>query len=500
MPVTTKHSDYMKQIDDWTQCRDAAEGSRAVKARGALYLPMLLEQTPAEYDAYKARALWYGATARTIQGLGGSVFRKPMQLDGVKAMEEQLKDITLTGITLESFCKQALEEVLKIGRYGILVDMPKVVEGKDPGRPYWVPYKAEQIRNWTTEQVDGDTVLTQVVLNEEHLEKDAKDQFEQKCTEQYRVLRLINKAYTVELWRKRESSEGKADEWYIAETINPVKRGQPLDYIPFSFVGPTNVAPAPERPPLLDLTEVNLSHYRTSADLEHGRHFCGLPTPWVAGFNTDDTKLRIGSSVAWVSDKPEAHAGMLEFTGQGLGALERAIEEKQAQMAVLGARMLEPQKKSVEAADTHEARQSGETSALQSLAGSVEQAITQCLQWHSDWIGQAGEPTCELNKVFVEARMSPAELAELVKTWQAGGMAQETLYWNMQRGELTRPGVTFEEEKKLIEEQAPAMLPLGEGLDPDEDPENQPPGGPKPGGFPPKPAAKPAAKPPQEEE
>ena len=474
MPVTTTHPDYDTHHCDWEQCRTAANGSRAIKDAGEKFLPKLTEQDQAEYDAYKMRALWYGATARTIQGLGGSIFRKAMQLDVPTAIEEHAKDITMTGVTLETFCKKAVNEVLTVGRYGILVDMPKEVDGIAPeqSRPYWVGYTAEQITNWHTSRVGSETVLTQVVLFENHLEADPTDQFVVKSVPQYRVLRLVNKEYMVEIWRKKKVADGDSEEWSIHETISPTFRRKPLEYIPFCFIGPTDVEPSPEKPPLLDLVDVNLSHYRSSADLEHGRHFTALPTAWVAGFPTEDgkTKLRIGSDTAWVSDRPEAHCGMLEFTGQGLGALEKALEHKEALMAILGARMLEPQKKSVESADTHNTRQAGETSALQGLAGSVEIAFTRCLTWHAMWMGQADPTvTLELNKVFTENRMQPAELAELVKTWQAGGMSDETLYWNMQRGELTRPGVDFEEEKELIDAQAPARLALTDdpNLDPD---------------------------------
>ena len=473
MPVTTKHHLYDKRKLDWDQCRDAAEGSRAIKEGAETYLPKLTEQTQAEYDAYKMRALWYGATARTIQGLTGSIFRKPLQLELPAPLDDHAKDITLTGVTLESFCKKAVEAVLTFGRYGILVDMPKEEPGALPeqNRPYWAPYTAENITNWQTARVGGETVLTMVVLYEDHLEANPTDPFEVKCVPQYRVLRLINKEYVVEIWRKKTTAaDAEKSDWILHETISPTFRGKPLEYIPFCFLGATDLEPTPEKPPLLDLVDVNLSHYRSSADLEHGRHFTALPTAWVAGFPTEETKLRIGSETAWVSDKPEAHCGMLEFTGQGLGALEKALEHKEALMAILGARMLEPQKKSVEAADTHTARQAGETSALQSLAGSVELGFQKCLTWHARWMGQEEpEITCEVNKVFVEARMQPAELAELVKTWQAGGMSDETLYWNMQRGELTRPGVDFEEEKELMDAQAPARLPLTDdpSLDPD---------------------------------
>src|SRR5206468_661127 len=134
-------------------------------------------------------------------------------------------------------------------------------------------------------------------------------------------------------------------------------------FIPFTFVGATSLSPNVDKPPLLDLVEVNLSHYRSSADLEHGRHYTALPTPWVSGMRPD-SNLRIGAGVAWVLEDPTAKAGMLEFTGQGLQALEKALESKEKQMAVLGARLLEMQPRLQETAEAVRLRHNGDAATL----------------------------------------------------------------------------------------------------------------------------------------
>jgi len=458
MPVTSQHPEYQQHQAHWQQCRDAADGEDAVKARAEQYLPRLTEQTDDEYNAYRKRASWYGATGRTVQGLAGAVFRKPPVVTVPPALEPHLKDITMNGVDLDGFAKTAITEVLKVGRYGILVDMGK--DQQELQRPYWVGYRAEQIINWATRQLQGDTILTMVVLEEEHREDDPRDAFQQKTELQYRVLWLRGGQYEVEIYRKApQPVEG--EEWVLAETIVPTIRNKPLPFIPFVFVNPTQLTTCVEKPPLLDLVVVNLSHYRNAADHEHGIHHTALPTPWVAGFPTD-TVLKIGPSIAWVASDPNAKAGMLEFTGDGLGTIERALDRKERHMAILGARMLEEHKKAVEAAETLRIRGAGEHSVLASLAGTTEAAVRMCLQWHAQWNTLDGTSiTADFNKDFYDVRMDPVELGELMKAWQGGAISHETLYWNMQRGELTRPGVTFEDEQELIDEEEPATIPLG---------------------------------------
>lgn len=452
MPVSSHHAEYDRVARQWQRCRDAIGGSDAIKDAASQYLPALSGQTAEEYDGYKARALWYGASARTVQGLTGSVMRKDPTFEVPEALKPFLSDITSTGVPIQAFTKSLVQDVLAVGRCGVLVDLPKTGAAS---RPYWVSYCAEQIINWGTRVVNGVNILSLVVLQECLQTPHPTDRFTFQPTKGYRVLTLNEDGhYVVELY---STENGVPD-----EVITPTFKGRPFDYIPFCFFGPTSITPDIEKPPILDLVDVNLSHYRSSADLEHGRHFCGLPTPWVAGF-PEKTHLEIGSAVAWVASDPNAKAGMLEFTGQGLQALEKALESKERLMAVLGARLLEEQKKAVEAADTLQTRYAGEQSVLRSVAGTIGSGLSQLLKWTGLWMGLsptiAQDATAKLNTDFMDTQMSFTELESLVRTWQAGAISYETLYYNMERGEVSRPGIDWETEREQIDTEAPGLLP-----------------------------------------
>jgi hypothetical protein len=459
MPVDSHHPEYQTRIEQWTRCRDAHEGGDRIKAKGEGYLPKLSGQTPDEYKAYVQRAEWYGATARTVQALTGAVMRKDPKIVVPDAMTFHLEDITLGGLPLTSFATLLLTETLVAGRAGVLVDLPRTPGGIVYGgvRPYWVRYPAESIVNWRMETREGVPTLTLVVLCE-NIEELTDDEFVVECATQYRVLVLTpDGRYLVRLYRKDRTT----GTYVVIEEIIPTFRGAPLTYIPFCFIGPTDLLPTPAKPPLLDLVDLNLSHYRTSADLEHGRHFCGLPTPWVAGVSKE-ASLKIGSATAWMFEDANAKAGMLEFSGQGLGALEKGAESKERRMAILGARMLEEQKLGVEAAETLQLRSTGERSALQAQAVMLSLALTRLLRWHAAWLGIKALDTISagLNMDFMSATMTSTELTALMQAWQSGAISYETFYWNLQRGEIARPGIEVETERELIDNQQPVLMPL----------------------------------------
>lgn len=501
MPVNSEHRDYEAFKEKWQRCRDAAGGTDAVKAQGVKYLPMLEGHIGVDfgifgtaYDGYLKRALFYPAVDRTIGGLVGVMFAHPPTAKEVAdTHQKQFDDITQTGVSLSQYALLQAREVITVGRVGTLVefpqDTPPVTNGQQPipQRPYWIQYKAEQIINWRTKRVGGIDKLSMLVLLEmietPKMENGVADDFVMELIPQYRVLYLdVLGNYAVQLWRERTDESGKRIQKSFVKFEDPripLRRGKPLNFIPFSFASPIGIDPTPQHPPLLDLVDVNLSHYRTSADQEHGAHFTACPTPVVTGhtLSRDATgqineSLAIGSGTAWVFPDPNADAKMLEFSGAGLEALKDLKEEKRLLMITLGARMLETQKNDAEAAETVRLRHAGEASAIGVASQSLSQHLTQCLRMHLFWTGLdeavADKALIELNPEAME-QLTADEMTQLVAAWQAGAISKKTLYWNLQWGEWARPDVEFEEEEKEIESEEPDDPPLDPDLA-DQDP------------------------------
>lgn len=464
--VDTTHPSYDCCAPMWDKCRDALAGEDAVKLKGATYLPKLDGQEASEYDAYRMRALFYGATERTVTGLSGAIVRKQATMKLPSIVEDELPEIGCGSESFEQITKDVLNEVLGLGRIGVLVD----AENVENGEVYLTTFCAEKVINWRTGIVRGREQLILVVLREDVERPNAENRFKTDIISQIRVLELIdfeNKPkYVVSRFVKGEKDKEYKQE---GETIIPsIKGGKTFDMIPFCFISPKGLGAEPLKSPVLDLVNVNLSHYRTYADLEHGRHYTALPTPWAAGFATD-TELRLGSSRAWVTDVPTASAGFLEFTGQGLASLSTALEEKEKQMATLGARLLEEQPSHVEAAATVRLRQSGEQSVLGSVASACSQGLTQALKWYTLWVTGKEDDSIlvELNSDFGSNLVDAATLSGLMASVQGGLISWDTFFFNLKRGEFVPDGRTEDEERKLIE----MGLPDGPATEPPEVPE-----------------------------
>lgn len=472
MPVDSTHLDYDNNVAAWLRARDVFAGEDAIKLGGVRYLPRLDAQTDPDYAAYKSRASFFNATARTADGFVGLILRRdatvklPDPGSGVgKALATFADDADMLGTTLPSYAKNVVTEVIMLGRAGTLVDWESDVEQ----RAYAVLYSAEQIINWRTERVNGRNVLTLLVLRETGQSKTQDDAFVLEEVPQLRVLRLVKALargegakpvwmYHVEIWQQQRQSKAKRSkpEWIKVESRTPLRLGKPLPLIPFVFHGPRHSLPLVDKLPLADIITVNLDHYRLDADYKHGLHFTALPTAWVSGFSKSAT-LEIGSRTAWVTDVIGAQAGFLEFTGQGLTTFERAMDRDERLMAVLGTRMLEAQKRVGETAEAIELRQSGENSVLSTVSLSVSDSLTQVLRWVYWWNSTEETPDeigddrvlIQLNTDFTSRGMASEEITAIVSAWQANAISRETMFELFRKGEVLPAGRTNQEEARL---------------------------------------------------
>lgn len=427
MAIDSKHPAYKKNVGVWDRCRDTYEGEDAVKARQTSYLPKADPgQTNAEYTAYIGRASFFEAVGRTIDGFVGAMSRKPHVITLPPAIKDMQDDVTADGVSLRQFIKMLCKEVLLTARGGLLADYD---EEKD--RPFLQFYPTEAIINWS----DDGVVLTETVY-----EPDPQEQFALKAVDQIRQIQFSkDDGYTVTLWRQTEASSTSQSEWTVYKNpTHPTKQGTKLDRMPWWWLSTMGNTPRVERPPLLGLVNTSLSHYRNSADLEHGRHFAGMPTLWVAGI-TGDKPIRVGAATAILLSDPHAKVAYAEFVGQGLGSLERALEMKERQMAVLGAAAFAEQKKAFESAEAIRLRQSGENSLLMGTVGSVETVLKDALGFVSAWAGGVDQVQVALNRDFMDVTLDGQTLQALVGAYQAGAITLESFLFDLQQAELMPP-------------------------------------------------------------
>lgn len=443
--VDFEHPEYVDNLEYWHRCRVITQGSDAVKRGGETFLPRLKGQKGSMYEAYKGRALFFEASARTVQGILGALCSKEPRLEPPGGNTDFFESVVPYQTPIKSFIKKVAEELIIVGRCGLFLDAP------EEGQPYLAFYEAESIINWRTIIVDSNEILTLVVLREEY---DEPLQFFSEKRIRYRVLQLDDGGnYTQKVYIKKENATNR-DAFILQSEIIPKRSGQPLKYIPFFFINSTGTTTEVSLPPIIGLVNVNISHYKSSADIEHARHFTALPTLLVWGFeNENASDFYIGSEVAWVTESKDAGAKFLEYTGGGLTELRLALETKEQMMVVLGANLLAAPKPASESADNQKLKRSGENHVIANIADSLGEGMTLALKALADWRVIASFDTIEIeiNKQYMQATPDAALIGQLVSLLQSGAMSWETFQYNLNAQGLIPDGLTPDEEREQIE-------------------------------------------------
>ena len=444
------HRSYHTRRQEYDKIRDVIEGEDRLKKQGELYLRRPGGMTQQQYNDYLKGAAFYAVAERTLRGLVGAATRNDPIIELPPRLAPMQETATFDGNPLTVLIEDTLREVMSIGRYALVLDYP--TETSSPTEPPFIScFDAEHILDWREELVGGKQRLTMLRLHEDNHD------LEDEGVEQHLLLTL-EPAYTIR--RMHVRSQRRADqttaveEVQVGEEIVPVINGSPLFEMPVAIVSPYNLKADVEKPPFLDLVNVNLAHWRNSADYEHALYLTAQPTPWVAGSIPEDkVPQMIGAGAFW--QLPEGStAGMLEFSGAGIAAQKSAMDDKVAQMATLGARMVYDGKGRNETTDTAKLRHRSELSLLHSSVVMVESAIRRLLRIAAEWTrpGTADDVRLTMHRDFVTAQMDPAILTALLKAWQSGAISHDTFLTNLKKGELMDANRSLDDEKDMIEE------------------------------------------------
>ena len=488
MPVSSQNSEYSKNLPNWQLVRDCNEGSNAIKSRaggasseelksegGTAYLPAPnptdgSSENKARYKAYRDRANFVNFTGHTKEGMAGLVFRKETQVETDASIQYLIENANGGGLSTDQMIKDVTGDILLTGRYGLLVDYPSAPAGLTEAevaalqlRANILPYPAESVVNWRTEVIGGVMMLSMVVLVEP-TEVESEDEFEFKTVDYHRVLLLEVIDRKLTYIQKMYDENGEPITYEIEGSEEVIDYIVPRDFsgkiwqeIPFTFVGSINNDPKVDKAPLYDIAEVNIAHYRNSADFEESSFLVGQPTPVIMGLTqgwVDENMkegIQLGSRAAILL--PETGSATL-LQADSNQMPEKGMEMKEQQMIKIGTRIIQDQTGN-ETAEAAKIRFTGQNSKLGSIIKNVEAAFTQCYEWAKIFMGGTGETTISINKEFYDVSIDPQMLVAHIQLMDRGVIAKADMRDLMRKGNLIDSGRTDDEIDSDAEETSP---------------------------------------------
>ncbi|WP_272575489.1 DUF4055 domain-containing protein [Providencia sp. PROV273] len=279
--VDYKHPAYSEFLPEWDMIGDCVDGERVVKSKKEKYLPHPADKKDADdkdnsrYKSYLARASFLNATGRTLSGLLGIAFGKPVKISVSGGVEYLETDIDGQGQPLTQMIRDALSQNLQRGRAGLLSDFSGsgVQFEANKGRPYIRLFTAKEIINWRV--TNGKTSL--VVL--QYQEPVDTEDFELKMQKNWIELRLIDDVAHSRRWY--EDGDIKVTDWIVLSDAT----GKPLSELPWSWIGSMNNDHTPDAPPLADIAYLNIKHYQAEADIAESAHTVGQPMIALTGLD-----------------------------------------------------------------------------------------------------------------------------------------------------------------------------------------------------------------------
>lgn len=461
------HPDYTYWADKWRMIRDAEIGEVEVKRRSQTYLPRLQGHDNDQYASYLSRAVFFNMTAKTLNALYGTMFRRNPKVTMPRSLVKLSKRFSKDGMSLHLTAKTAAKEVLSVGRYGMLVDAS--TDGR--GAAYVATYTAENILDWEMAEIDGEWRYTRVVLREIKYNRDQATAPYQ-YTARYRVLVLtpVSEGHLYEQHVFDDDSLTGAPDLNGApdEIVVPTVRGETLDYIPFQMIGPFTNHPDVQKPPLLDIVTLNFSHYLSYAQLEQGRFYTANPVYTVSyggtATETDAPEYYVGPDVVWELGK-DGKAGILEFTGHGLNSLENALEQKEAQIAAIGGRLMPGNASGAAESDNSlKMKEQNEQTLLLNISDTMDEGFTIVLRWWADWNNASSAVidriNFEVNRDFLLKDIGAREFRAIHQMYADGVIPVDVVYEYLRKAEVIPDWMDAEEYKALLEDskQFPHMV------------------------------------------
>ena len=147
----------------------------------------------------------------------------------------------------------------------------------------------------------------------------------------------------------------------------PSISGREFNKIPFVFINPKDIDPAPEEPPLLDLSELALTIYRGEADYRQALFMQGQDTLVVKGAEQDG-EYTIGAESVITLVNPEADAKFIGVDSRGIEEMRLASQNDQNNAAQKGGQLLDSVSRERESGDALKIRVAAKTATLTEIA------------------------------------------------------------------------------------------------------------------------------------
>jgi hypothetical protein len=449
--------DTIAMMSDWSVMAAVTRGTNYIRDLSETYLPQEPREDDDAYTTRVNRSVLSPYTSRLIETAAGAILRKPIHVEGDPYWLELIEDIDGLGSSINEYARRALVSSLTYGHSAILVDYPSAInavnlaEERAMGRrPYFVHVDAPQIWGWRKE--GGTNRLLQVRIHDYDVRP--LNEFGEEQVEQMRVI-----------------YPGRYDLYTLGqEVVEFTATGDySLPEIPLVPIYSNRRGLLLSQPPLLDIANLNITHYQRQADLIHALHIAAMPTLVLEGWDDTTGSATMGVNYA-IAMQPGNKAYYVQADATSFDAQMQELQSLESQMSTLGVTKLFGQKFVAESAEAKRIDQAQSNSVLSIISQELESALNQAFVYAAQYVGLE-PPEITIDRDFDYYRLIGQDVSVLAQLNQMGKISDSMLLEILRRGEVLPDNINIEDEVEAAGKQA---TDITEPPEAEEEPDSSP--------------------------
>ena len=437
-----RNLDVISMMPDWGVMAAVTSGTNYIRDLCETYLPQEPREDDDAYETRVARSVLSPYTSRLIETAAGAILRKPIHIEGDQYWLDLSNNIDGLGSNINEYARRALVSSLTYGHSAILVDYPAATEARNLAeeralgrRPYFVHVDAPQIWGWRKEP--GTNRLLQVRIHDYSVKP--LNEFGEEQVEEMRVI-----------------YPGRYDLYTLGQEVVQFTEsgGYSLSEIPLVPIYSNRRGLLISQPPLLDIANLNITHYQRQADLIHALHIAAMPTLVLEGWDDTTGSATMGVNYA-IAMQPGNKAYYVQADATSFDAQMNELQSLESQMSTLGVTKLFGQKFVDESAEAKRIDQAQSNSVLSIISQELESALQQAFNFAAQYVGME-PPEITIDRDFDYYRLIGQDVSVLAQLNQMGKISDSLLLEILRRGEILPDNINVEDEV----EAASANIPL----------------------------------------
>jgi len=440
--------DVIAMMPDWSVMAAVTNGTNYLRDMSETYLPQEPREDDDAYETRVDRSVLSPYTSRLIETAAGAILRKPIHIEGDPYWLEIAQNIDGLGSNINEYARRALVSSLTYGHSAILVDYPaaagamNLAEERAMGRrPYFVHVDAAQIWGWRKEPITNR--LLQVRIHDYDVRP--LNEFGEEQIEQMRVI-----------------YPGRYDLYTLGQEVVEFSStgGYSLDEIPLVPIYSNRRGLLISQPPLLDIANLNITHYQRQADLIHALHIAAMPTLVLEGWDDTTGSATMGVNYA-IAMQPGNKAYYVQADATSFDAQMAELQSLEQQMSTLGVTKLFGQKFVAESAEAKRIDQAQSNSVLSIISQELESALNQAFEFAAQYVGIEA-PEITIDRDFDYYRLIGQDVAVLTQLNEMGKISDAMLLEILRRGEVLPDNINIEDEAEAAEMDATELVEANE--------------------------------------